>query len=207
MTLAIFPSTPLSGWSVKKTPSWPATIQTGATGKESRVQMQTRPRWRWELTYEILRDKFDVRQSLGLGVGYNELRTIAGFYLFVGGPLTAFLYDDPTDDAVTAGFIGTGDAVTTQFQLVRAFSGYNEPINSINSLSHIYLNGALQPGGNYSVSATGLVTFVAAPPNLSVITADFTYYFQVRFEENSIEFENFMFQLWTAKSVKFIQVF
>ena len=42
----------------------------------------------------------------------------------------------------------------------------------------------------------------SAPGSGVVITADFTYYFLVRFAEDTAEFENFMYQLWSLKQVK-----
>ena len=173
------------------------------SGRELRIADQLNPIWTFTLTYEILRDKHDTRGPSGLGAGFDELRTLAGFFLQQQGAFAPFLFDDPTDDAVFAQAIGTGNSSTTVFQLVRNFGGFSEPIVAPNLVSAIYFNGVLQSSSGYTVdAATGLITFTAPPPSGQAISADFTYYFRVRFADDTAEFENFMYQLWSLKQVK-----
>jgi len=200
---AIFPALPGLGWSVAKAPRFATRTQKAISGRELRVIDQVNPVWTWTLTYEILRDKHDTRGPGGLGAGFDELRTLAGFFLQQQGAFGTFLFDDPTDDSVLAQSIGTGNSSTTIFQLVRNFGGFSEPIVAPNVVASIYFNGVLQSSSGYAVdAATGLVTFTAPPPNGQAITADFTYYFRVRFADDTAEFENFMYQLWSLKQVK-----
>jgi uncharacterized protein (TIGR02217 family) len=199
----IFPALPGLAWSVTKAPRFAARIQKAIAGRELRVLDQPYPIWTWTLTYALLRDKHDTRGAGGLGAGYDELRTLAGFFLQQQGAFQPFLFDDPTDDTVTGQSIGAGDSVATIFQLVRGFGGFSEPIVAPNVVSAIYFNGILQSASGYTVDATtGLVTFTTAPPTGQAITADFTYYFRVRFADDTAEFENFMYQLWQLKQVK-----
>ena len=82
-------------------------------------------------------------------------------------------------------------------------NGFDEPVTAPNIVSTIYFDGIRQSAATYSVDpATGLVTFATPPPSGRVITADFTYYFRVRFADDTAEFENFMYQLWQLKQVK-----
>ncbi|HVC50977.1 MAG TPA: DUF2460 domain-containing protein [Stellaceae bacterium] len=200
---AIFPALPGLGWSVTKAPRFATRIQRAISGRELRVLDQPYPIWTWTLTYRLLRDKWDTRGAGGPGAGYDELRTIAGFFLQQQGAFEAFLFDDPSDDAVTGQIIGTGDASTSVFQLVRSMSGFSEPITAPNALTGIYFNGVQQSPAGYAVDAlTGLVTFTTPPPAAAIITADFTYWFRVRFADDTAEFENFMYQLWQLKQVK-----
>ncbi len=200
---AIFPSLPGLGWSVTKAPRFATRIQRAVTGRELRVVDQAAPIWTWTLTYSLLRDKWDARGPAALGAGYDELRTLAGFFLQQQGAFQPFLFDDPTDDAVTAQSLGTGDASTTSFQLVRSMGGFSEAITAPNTVSAIYFNGVRQAAAGFAIAAdTGLVTFSAPPPAGILVTADFTYYFRVRFAEDTAEFENFMFQLWQLKQIK-----
>jgi uncharacterized protein (TIGR02217 family) len=200
---AIFPALPGLGWSVSKAPRFATRTQKAISGRELRVIDQFNPIWTFTLTYEILRDKHDTRGPNGLGAGYDELRTLAGFFLQQQGAFAPFLFDDPTDDTVAGQSIGTGNSSTTVFQLVRNFGGFSEPIVAPNVVSAIYFNGVLQSAAGYTVDATtGLVTFTTAPPTSHAITADFTYYFRVRFADDTAEFENFMYQLWSLKQVK-----
>ena len=136
------------------------------------------------------------------------MRTLAGFFLQQRGALQPFLFDDPTDNAVIAQPIGAGDSSRTVFQLLRTMGSFAEPVTAPNAVSAIYFDGVLQPTADYTVdAATGLVTFAAPPPAGQIVTADFTYYFRVRFSDNTAEFENFMIQLWQTRQIKLQSVF
>jgi len=124
---AIFPALPGLGWSVTKSAKFATRIQRAVNGRELRALDQPNPIWSWTLTYPLLRDKWDTRAG-GLGTGYDELRTLAGLFLQQQGAFQPFLFDDPTDHAVTAGLLGTGDSSATQYQLVRTMGGFAEPI-------------------------------------------------------------------------------
>ena len=200
---AIFPTLPGLAWSVTKAPRFMTRIQRAVTGRELRIADQASPIWTWTLTYSLLRDKWDTRGAVGLGAGYDELRTLAGFFLQQQGAFQPFLFDDPSDDAVTAQLLGIGDGATSSFQLLRSMGGFAEAITAPNSVGAVYFNGVLQPPAQYAVdAASGLVTFTAPPPADISVTADFSYYFRVRFADDTAEFENFMFQLWQLKQVK-----
>src|SRR5438876_9680487 len=98
---AIFPNLPGLGWSVTKAPRFATRVQRAVSGRELRVLDQPYPIWTWTLTYPVLRDKSDTRGPAGpagLGAGYDELRTIAGFFLQQQGSFQPFLFDDPTDN-------------------------------------------------------------------------------------------------------------
>jgi uncharacterized protein (TIGR02217 family) len=200
---AIFPSLPGLGWSVTKAPRFATRIQRAVSGREVRLLDQPMPIWSWTLTYTLLRDRWDVRGGAGPGAGHDELRTLMGFFLQRQGAFQPFLFDDPTDDQVTGQLIGTGDGGTSVFQLVRTMNGFSEPIAAPNAVSAVYFNGIVQSPANYTIdAATGLVTFTAPPPAAQAVTADFTYWFRVRFADDSTEFENFLYQLWSLKQIK-----
>jgi len=200
---AIFPVLPGLGWSVTKSPRFAGRIQHAISGREVRVLDQPYPIWTWTLSYTLLRDKWDARGIGGLGAGYDELRTIAGFFLAHQGTFQPFLFDDPTDNTVAAQPIGTGNSTTGVFQLVRDMGGFAEPMTAPDAVGAIYFNGVRQDSAGYTVdSETGQVTFAAPPPAEQIITADFTYRFRVRFADDTAEFENFMYQLWQLKQIK-----
>ena len=200
---AIFPALPGLGWSVTKAPRFSTRIQRAVSGRELRALDQPWPIWTWTLTYTLLRDKWDARAPAGPGLGYDELRTLAGFFLQQQGAFQPFVFDDPTDDSVTAQPLGTGNASATQFQLVRTMLGFAEPITAPDAITAIYFNGILQSPSGYSVDpSTGIVTFSTPPPSGQAITADFTYCFRVRFADDTAEFDNFMYQLWQLKRLR-----
>lgn len=200
---AIFPALPSLGWSVTKMPRFAGRVQTAVSGRELRVLDQPNPIWTWTLTYSLLRDKWDARAAAEPGAGHDELRTLAGFFLQQQGTFQPFLFEDPTDNAITGQVIGTGNSSSSGFQLVRSMGGFAEPITAPNAVSAIRFNGVRQESAGYSVdAASGVVSFATPPPTGQIITADFTYRFRVRFADDSAEFENFMYQLWQLKQIK-----
>lgn len=196
----IFPSLPGLGWSVSKAPRFATRMQKAISGRELRIADQIYPIWTWTLTYEILRDSHDIRGPGGLGIGFDELRLLGGFFLQRQGAFQSFQFNDPTDNAVIGQQIGTGNTVQTTWQLVRTFGGFVEPIYFAD-VHTIYFNGSPQSPSSYTIYPMGLVTF-NSPPGAVSITADFGYNFLVRFVEDIAEFENFMYQLWSLKQIK-----
>jgi len=175
------------------------------SGRELRALDYPYPLWQFTLVFDLLRDN--------PAAGYDELRTLMGFFMRCQGAFGTFLFCDPSDDRVTGQQIGTGNASTTVFQLQRAMGsglpggGFLEPIVAPDVVSAVYLDGITQSPGNYSVDPnTGLVTFSTAPASGRIISADYSYYFRCRFIDDSYAFENFMFQLWQLKRLTFISV-
>lgn len=69
--------------------------------------------------------------------------------------------------------------------------------------------GSALPGANttgWSQGSTGIVTFQGAPAVGVTISADFTYYFRLRFKNDLQEFNNFVHNLWEAKQMRLISV-
>ena len=201
----IFPSLPGLAWSVTKSPTFQTRIQRAASGRELRALDYPYPLWQFTLVFDLLRDN--------PAAGYDELRTLMGFYMLCQGAFGTFLFQDPSDDQVAGQQIGTGDGVKTVFQLQRAMGtglpggGFSEPIVAPNVVTAIYLNGIVQDPVGYSVDPeTGLVTLSTPPVNGVIITADYSYYFRCRFVDDSYSFENFMHQLWQLKKLTFISV-
>ncbi len=201
----VFPALPGLAWSVTKSPTFQTRIQRAASGRELRALDYPYPLWQFTLVFDLLRDNPLT--------GYDELRTLMGFFMLCRGAFGTFLFRDPSDDRVAGQQIGVGNASTTVFQLQRAMGktlpggGFQEPIVAPNVVSAVYLNGITQNPASYSVDPnTGLITFETAPGGGMIITADFSYYFRCRFVDDSYAFENFMFQLWQLKKLTFISV-
>jgi uncharacterized protein (TIGR02217 family) len=208
--MATFPiALPGQGWSVTKTPRFATRIQKSVSGRRLALIDQPNPIWEFTLTFPVLRDPHDTRAgaNIGLGVGYDELRTLMGFFLQQQGAFQPFLFFDPTDFTVTGQAIATGDGTTTTFQLVRTFgvagASFTEAIRAPSNINAIKINGVTQSSTTYSVDpGTGLLTFTGVPSGGAAITADFTYFFRCVFSDDSLDFENFMYQLWQLKQVK-----
>lgn len=97
-----------------------------------------------------------------------------------------------TSTAPTA--IGTGDAATVAFQLIKLYGSgadtRNRDItNPIDGTVAIYLDGALQTvTTDYTVDhETGIVTFTSAPGDGVAITASFQFRNRVRFASDDLD--------------------
>jgi uncharacterized protein (TIGR02217 family) len=180
-------------------------VQLAISGKETRIAKQTYPRWKWDLTYNVLRS----------GAAFTELQQLAGFFNARQGMFDTFLYEDADDNGVLSQPVAEGDGATVNFQLIRSFGGFIEPMLAPNLSQplNVYVNGALQTSG-VSVSVwndgnplgPGVLSFTAPPAGGAAITADFGYYFPVRMSDDSLPFTLFLSQYYKAKKFSFISV-
>ena len=193
MSNAVFPTLPGLKWGVVRHPSFTTTKKRAVNGREYRASNMLYPDYLYKLSYEFLRD---------LRSGVDELRTLEGFFLQRYGSYDSFLWTDPDANSVTAQQIGTGTGSLTTFQLTTSWGGFALPVYDVNGSPQIYKAGVLQTlTTHYNLGATGLVTFVSAPTAGQAITWTGSFYKRVRFDLDYLEFEKFMQQLWSAKSV------
>ncbi len=197
MSNDVFPALKGLSFPVIKQSIWSTTIQKARSGKEIRAANWSYPRYEIELPFEFLRD-YD---------GAADLKTLLGFFNSHQAQFDNFLFDDPDDNFIAGQQIGLGDGVTTTFQMIRSYGGFIEPCKNLKAAPapKIYLDGALQESG-YTLGFTdsGLVTFTAAPGVGVVASADCGFYWRVRFNSDSAEFEKFLHRVWEAKSIPLI---
>ena len=198
MSNAVFPTLPGLAWEFKRVPMHKTQIKETVSGREYRGQLMNSPRYTYKATYEFLRDQ---RQ------GYDELRPLLGFFNARSGSFDDWLFNDADDNAATAMQFGLGDGATTQFQLTRTLGGTAEPVYEPNGAVSIFKSAVLQAQpGACSVSATGLVTFVAAPAAAAPLTWTGAFYWRCRFVQDQLEFAKFAYRLWNLKTCDFITV-
>lgn len=213
----VFPRLPGFSWGRYKTARWKTMIQTSESDLERRWARWSSPRWLFSVPVNVLRA--DRTSS-------NELKQIIAFFNALQGSAQSFLIDDREDPSltgVTGQAIGTGDGVTTDFQLIHNYTydygtwvetckyinprlcygfgegGYGEYRYGTAESPYIYLDGVLQYTG-YAISDLGVIQFDTAPALGVVITADFSYFYRVRFDGDDQDFQNLMFQLWDIQS-------
>jgi uncharacterized protein (TIGR02217 family) len=194
MSGAVFPTLAGLEYPVVWTPVAGKTlIQTSVSGRENRAALWTTPCREYQLSFNFLRDDSN-----------NEFRTLVAFVLARQGAYDSFLFNDPDDNSVTGQALGTAVAGQTEFQLVRAFAGFVEPILAPNTVSAVYVNG-VSVGSAFSVNPLrGVLTLSAAPATGAAITADFTYYWPCRFLADQYDFSKFMNRLWEQKKLDFV---
>lgn len=198
MTAAIFPSMPGLKWGTVKSPMWATGIQKTASGRELRAAFYSFPRYKISLGYEVLRSG-----------ALAELQAMVGFFNARKGSFESFLYLDPEDNAVVNQQFGVGVAGQTQYQLVRAYGGYVEPVQAPQLVVHggtapvVMINGVVQTTG-FAVAESGVVTFATAPAAGAVLSWSGSYYWRCRFMQDSVDFERFLYQLWALKKIELI---
>jgi uncharacterized protein (TIGR02217 family) len=202
MSNAVFPVLAGLTWDVIKTPEFATSVQRGVSGREIRVQQRIYPLWTFQVQFELLRDDPTAQSPAS---PFNELKQLLGHFLIRAGQWDSFLYTDPSDSLVTDQAIGTGDGSNKNFQLVRAYGGFIEPVNNATIVTNVKDNGTIKtPGTDYNVSATGLVTFTSAPVAGHAITWTGTYYYRVRITTDTEDFKEFYSNLWENRSFSFV---
>jgi hypothetical protein len=197
-----FPMLTGQGWSVHKKPIFSTIVAQHVSGREVRDALYQNPIWQFELTFDGLDGSASGSYP---GLGLQSLQSLMGLFLQCQGQFGTFLYTDPSDSAVNAGAIATGDGTTTTFTFSRFLGGFFEPVGFVTSVSNVLLNGVNQPSG-WSLVAPNSLVFVTAPGSGVAITATFAYAFECRFSADDQDFEQFMQNLWKAESVTFRSV-
>ena len=196
-----FPALPGQGWSVHKKPKWSTIIAPHVSGREVRFANYEYPLWEFEATFDGLGSDSVSYPSLGA----QSLQSLLGLFLQCQGQFGTFLYMDPTDNAVTAQALATGDGSTEIFAFVRSLGGFTEPVGWVTSVSNIYLNGVAQASG-WSLTTPNSLVFTGAPSSGVAITASFAFMFECRFDDDTLDFEEFIQNLWKLESLKFKSV-
>ena len=107
--------------------------------------------------------------------------------------------------------IGTGDGITTAFQLVKRYaSGSQTWVRAITKpvagTVRIALDGAEQLGGWSVDTTTGVVTFATAPAEGVAITAGFEFDVPVRFDADALDVTLDLERLGSITSIPLLEL-
>lgn len=223
MSLSIFPSLPGLTLTVLKTPGFDTLVESAPNGYESRLPQMSNPIWSYQLIFDFLHDFF-----WGDFTTVSELRTLMGFFNQMYGQAGAFLFTDPDDYYVGPALVDAEpNAPLAQLQVVNDGAGnYYSPIQrtlngvafeditDLNGSIAVYADGTLATvgsgDGEYEVLGPGL-----AIPGFSCmgmylkwgsspatpVTAEFSYYFRLRFAKDNQDFEKFLSEGTTGQWV------
>lgn len=183
-----FPELPGLGWDISRKATFETQVQSSISGREDRATYWSHPIWEMSLKYNVLRN-FD---------GFAELDQIVGLFLQCRGRFKSFLFADPSDNGVTAQIIAIGDGSTKDFQLLRNFGGFAEPVMWTKGITGIYVNAAPV---SYALGQYGIVTLSAPPPVGAVVTWAGEYYYRARFVEDSAEYNEFSYKLFNMQTL------
>jgi len=121
-----------------------------------------------------------------------QLDILIAFFRARKGRASGFRFKDWSDYKATGQTIGTGNGANKVFQLIKTYESgsvyetriINKPVSG--SVS-VYKNSVLQSESAYSLdTSNGVITFIAAPANNVVITADFEFDVPVRFDTDRL---------------------
>jgi uncharacterized protein (TIGR02217 family) len=196
-----FPALAGLSWSVHKKPKFSTLVATHVSGREVRDPLYQNPIWEFELAFAGL----DSSASNYPGLGANSLQSLMGFFLACQGQYSTFLFADPSDSVATDVAFATGDGATEGFTFSRYMGAFLEPVGWVTSVSNVYLNGVNQASG-WSLTTPNSLVFATAPGSGVAIAATFAYAFVCRFDDDDMDFEQFMSNLWKVDSLKFKSV-
>lgn len=188
MTLAKFPSA-LQGKcaiSSSKKQKWKTEIHESGSGRYRSMTNQLYPKWNISVLLQPLTDE--------------EARILNGFVASQRGGYEPFLWKDPEDYHET----GTRLAKisSTVFQAVMKMGDYVEPVEYIENVS-VYVDGTKKAANTYTVS-NGYITFSTAPGTNSVVTADYDYYWKVRFDDDGMGIDHIYDNLNRSERFKLV---
>jgi hypothetical protein len=157
----LYPTTPVPQFPYSVSPRWKTIITTFDTGAEQRRSKRPFAQYDVTLTYDV--------------ITVAEMQTLWNFYQSAKGSYMPFFFYCYESAAYANLLVGTGDAVTTIFDL---------PGKSTSSRT-LYVNGAVQSSGFSYLTGGGQensdrVQFTVAPAIGAIISADFTGYLRIR---------------------------
>lgn len=194
----------LFGHDLQFRPEWNTELVTYDTGKEQRNQVWSRPRRHWVLPYNVMLTEYR-----------NKLLELA---LRAKGMYNVFLFEDPYDYecALTECSI-TAIAAQTDFQLIKSYYP-NETETWNENKTRIQPGDIFQPvvkvddvlkteGVDYTLDDdTGIVTFGAAPGVDAVVTANYRFYYPVRFDRDIYEETAIINSIFNMGDIPIIEV-
>lgn len=161
-------------------PVWQTSVVPLANGGETRNARRARPLRRWSV--------------MGVPVSRSEADELIRFFNARSGAFQGFRFRDPFVSQSTAVItpvdqrIGTGDGVTTQFQLVLddGASAFRTITRPVTGSVRVAVDGV--ESEVFTVDDTmGVVTLTSPPANGAVITAGFSFDTPVRFDQDALE--------------------
>lgn len=189
-------------WPVGRAPIQSTLKQEAISGKQTRLQLYTYGRYKYGLTFSYL----------GSGAQNQDWQLLLSFFQSVAGAALPFHFNDSYDNQVAGQVLGYGDGASLAFNFVRTLSLVTEPTQDVTQSSvTVRVSTAVQDPSTYSFltdpnwGCTYGIQFEAgnAPAAGAPVTADFSYNWLCRFDDDTAEFSSFMFNFWELKKLTF----
>lgn len=190
------------------TPTYKTSVFESLSGRESRIAFRQNPKYTIKLSFEFLIQNRDEKALTDLLSHFNRAKGMAN----------SFTFKNPLDNYAEKQYIGISSGLGDTFQLTRSFGngvGSNEVVENTNNLDeHLfykwdaatasYVQIPIGPA-NYYVSSDGKVTFFTANPEFGAqIYWSGTFYYWVRFAEDSYDFTKLMRDLYECRDIELI---
>ena len=200
MSNLVFPTLAGFGIEVVRTAIFATLVQPTPSGKELRLSYQATPRWRYEIPLNFARVT-----GFSINTPSNEMAQILSLFGAVKGRWDSFLFIDSYSNTAAAQNIGTGTGLAGQTTQIDDIEGF--PISDFNGTPAIYVNGVLQTvTTNYTINASGLITWVTNPGNGLAITWTGAYYRRVRFDMDEMPMTQMFNLCWNGGTLKLLSV-
>ena len=199
MAYPVLPTPPGRDILIKRSPMAKTLIQEAISGRNIQQPLWTIPRYKVELKYNVLAQSTSSNWG-----GSQEWQTHEGFWKTVKFATAncVFAYNDPNDNSAVAQSFGTGDSTSVSFQLSRTLGGFAENVNNPSSTSMTVFNASTATTA-WSLGSYGIITFTSAPANGNSLTWTGSYNWLAQFDEDTIEFDRFMYLLWKLDKMLF----
>ena len=194
----------LFGRNLQYSEQWATDLVSFDSGREQRNQLWEQPIRHWTLTYDVL------------AAAPRDL--LIQLFRRAKGRYTVFLFEDPNDYecGLTECSI-TAVAAQVNFQLIKTYYGgtaqtWNENKTRIQPSTEyvpiVKVDGvAKAEGADFTLNdSTGVVTFGAAPGAAKVITADYRFYYPVRFDLDVYDEATLAQDLWSMGGISLAEV-
>lgn len=166
-------------------PEFMTAIQEAVSGVEQRIRVWAKCRARYDIGYSVLSSEDPT----------GSYRAVYALFYGHFGRLHPFRFKDWNDYQASGTNFGTGDGSETEFQLSKTYDPSLILLNVAGSRTYtreIYLlantpvikvnNVTVATPADYSIGATGLVTFVSPPTNGHALTWTGEFDIPVRFD-------------------------
>lgn len=217
--MLVFPSPRDIHWAVHKVQQWSTIVQKSTSGGRIAIPLwPNNPLWGWEWTYDVILDDLTRLSYAGApnnNTLYSDINMMQAFYFANKGGGVEFAYQPP-DSVVVNQLIAPPDA-NNNSELIHTIGGVpngagmtaiTESVQELNGGSVTQTSGGgaftLQPPATIAPYEGYVLHWTSAPT--PPIHVNFTYYYRVAFSEDTQDYEQFTYNLWMLKSLKFDQV-
>lgn len=173
-------------WKSTKTQKWDTITKQSGSGAVRTLTTWQYPEWTISVTFNRLTP--------------DDYKTLMGFFATVKGGALPFLWLDPEDNHEKGVLLGRGSM--GKWPAVRKFGDFLEPAPYVDNVT-LYADGKPLKNAFFNdgyISTTDTVTSDA------VITADYRYYWRVRFADDKLTTEATFINLFRSKSFKLVTV-